>query len=151
MSRPSRPPIGLQLTRAAKTVSRGFDQALSAAGGSLPEWLILLSLKQRQHETQGDLADAVGIEGPTLTHHLNRMENDGLVTRTREPHNRRIHRVELTPRGEKRFEKLVGAAAAYDRQLRHQLTKQDAEQLAELLERLQMNAQAAHSPSERGS
>ena len=37
MSRPPRPPVGLQLTRAAKTVGRGFDVALSGAGGSLPE------------------------------------------------------------------------------------------------------------------
>jgi MarR family transcriptional regulator for hemolysin len=127
-------------------VSRGFDQALNAAGGSLPEWLILLSLKQQRHGTQGDLADAIGIEGPTLTHHLNRMETDGLVTRTREPHNRRIHRVELTPKGEQRFQDLVGAATTYDHQLRQGLTKLDTEHLSGLLERLQLNAQSDQTP-----
>ena len=28
-----------------------------------------------------ELADAVGITGPTLTHHLNAMESDALITR----------------------------------------------------------------------
>jgi MarR family transcriptional regulator for hemolysin len=34
--RPSQPPIGLLLARTAKAVSRAFDDALTAAGGSLP-------------------------------------------------------------------------------------------------------------------
>ena len=41
-------------------------------------WLVLVSLKRQRHGAQRELADAVGIEGPTLTHHLNRMETAGL-------------------------------------------------------------------------
>ena len=96
MGKPDAEPIGLLLTRTAKAVSRAFDQALTEAGGSLPTWLVLVSLKGGAHGAQRELADAVGIEGPTLTHHLNRMETAGLVTRRRDPENRRAHRVELT-------------------------------------------------------
>ena len=67
-------PIGLLLSRTAKAVSRAFDDALTQAGGSLPDWLVLVSLEGQAHGAQRELADAVGIEGPTLTHHLNRME-----------------------------------------------------------------------------
>jgi len=63
---------------------RAFDAALAGAGGSLPVWLILLSVKVQRHGAQREIAEAVGIEGPTLTHHLNRMENAGLLTRTRD-------------------------------------------------------------------
>src|ERR1700726_4966703 len=101
--RPARTPIGLQLARSAKAVSRAFDDALAEAGGSLPVWLILVSLKGQAHGAQRQLAEAVGIEGPTLTHHLNRMENAGLVTRRRDPANRRVHQVELTDAGEAAF------------------------------------------------
>src|ERR1035437_4963471 len=45
MPPPARPPIGLQLTRTARSVSRAFDDALAEAGGSLPVWLVLISLK----------------------------------------------------------------------------------------------------------
>ena len=41
-------PIGLQLSRVAKTVSAAFEAALTSAGGSLPTWLILLNLKLNQ-------------------------------------------------------------------------------------------------------
>jgi hypothetical protein len=63
-------PIGLLLARTAKRVSRAFDDALGDAGGSLPQWLILVSLKGRVHGAQRALAEAIGVEGPTLTHHL---------------------------------------------------------------------------------
>ena len=45
MSRPARLPIGLHLAQVAKVVSRAFDDALAGAGGSLPVWLVLISLK----------------------------------------------------------------------------------------------------------
>jgi MarR family transcriptional regulator for hemolysin len=99
-----------------------------------------MSLKGQRHETQGDLADAIGIEGPTLTHHLNRMEEAGLVTRTRETNNRRVHRVELTTAGEKRFLSLIEVVSAFDRQLRRGLSKSDTQRLGNLLETLRINA-----------
>ncbi|MGH3264275.1 MAG: MarR family transcriptional regulator, partial [Trebonia sp.] len=89
MPAPATPPIGLHLARTAKAVSRAFDDALAAAGGSLPSWLILISVKTRALGNQSELADAVGIRGATLTHHLNAMEADGLVRRRRDPANRR--------------------------------------------------------------
>ena len=95
-----RVPIGLRLSQAARTVSRAFDEALEGAGGTLPVWLILLNLKIRKPGNQRELAGAVGIREATLTHHLNAMAARGLVTRTRDPVNRRIQVVELTEAGE---------------------------------------------------
>jgi MarR family transcriptional regulator for hemolysin len=138
-------PIGLQLTRTAKAVSRAFDDALVGAGGSLPTWLVLMSLKAQRHGMQRELAEAVGIEGPTLTHHLNRMESGGLVTRTRDPENRRIHRVALTEEGELAFERLRHAVVAFDRRLRTGLTDDQVRALGELLRQLRVNVDAPNS------
>ena len=60
---------------------RAFDKALEGAGGTLPVWLILLNLKIHRPGTQRDLAEKVGIREATLTHHLNAMDADGLITR----------------------------------------------------------------------
>src|SRR5215212_9705212 len=100
-------PIGRLLTRTAKTLSRSFDATLAERGGSLPTWLVLLSLTGEQHVSQRSIAAEIGVEGPTLTHHLNRMEADGLVTRVRDPQNRRAHQVELTARGRGVFDRLL--------------------------------------------
>jgi MarR family transcriptional regulator, transcriptional regulator for hemolysin len=139
MSAPAHLPVGLQLARAAKAVSRAFDDALAQAGGSLPVWLVLISVKSRQAASQRELAAAAGIQGATLTHHLNAMESAGLVTRRRDPENRRTHLVELTPAGDALFLRLRDAAMAFDQQLRSGLSGRDIDQLEQLLTRLRGN------------
>ena len=139
MPKPERPPIGLQLARAAKSVSRAFDDALAEAGGSLPVWLVLISLKSRPLGNQRELADAVGIREATLTHHLNAMDAQGLVTRRRDPANRRVHLVELTDAGEAAFERLRGAAGAFDKKLRAGFSDDEVAELETLLSRLAAN------------
>ena len=140
MPRPSRTPIGLHLAQVAKVVNRAFDDALARAGGSLPVWLVLIALKSRQTANQRQLAYAVGIQGPTLTHHLNAMESAGLLTRRRDPENRRVHLVELTTAGDQLFLRLREAAMSFDRRLRAGLSDDDTTQLEQLLDRLRANA-----------
>ncbi len=138
--RPARKPIGLQLAQAARIVSRAFDEALAAADGSLPVWLVLLNIKARSLGNQRELADAVGIREATLTHHLNGMEESGLITRRRDPVNRRIHVVELTEAGEEAFLRLRDAAMAFDRKLRRGISDQELADLDDVMARLAANA-----------
>jgi MarR family transcriptional regulator for hemolysin len=143
MTRPARQPLGLRLTRVSRIVSRAFDDALAGAGGSLPVWLILISLKSGQLASQRELADAVGVKGATLTHHLDAMESAGLVTRQRDPENRRLHLVRLTPAGDALFFRLRDAAAAFDERLRTGLSEHEVSQLETLLARLRDNVAAS--------
>jgi MarR family transcriptional regulator, transcriptional regulator for hemolysin len=135
-------PIGLRLTQVSRAVSRAFDDALAAAGGSLPMWLVLLNLKTRSLGNQRELAEAMGISEATLTHHLNAMETGGLVTRRRDPANRRVHVVALTEDGEQAFLRLREAAIAFDRQLRRDISDADASALSDVLGRLAANVGA---------
>src|SRR6201987_5599661 len=132
-------PIGLRLNQAARAVGRAFDDALVAAGGTLPVWLILLNLKIRRPGTQRELAEAVGIREATLTHHLNAMDEQGLITRRRDPANRRVHLVELTEAGEAAFHRMRGAATAFDERLRSGLSGDEVACLESLLSRLEAN------------
>ncbi len=136
MPQPSVEPIGLHLARVAKAASRAFDDVLAQAGGSLPAWLVLISVKSRQAASQRELAEAAGIQGATLTHHLNAMESAGLVTRRRDPVNRRNHVVELTEAGEELFQRQLTAALAFDQRLRAGLSDGELAQLRDLLDRL---------------
>ena len=139
MPKPARTPLGLHLTRTARTVSRAFDDALAQAGGSIPVWLVLISLKSQQLRNQRELAEAVGIREATLTHHLNAMDEQGLITRRRDPANRRVHLVELTEAGEAAFERLRGAAGAFDKKLRAGFGDDEVAELEALLSRLAAN------------
>jgi MarR family transcriptional regulator, transcriptional regulator for hemolysin len=133
-------PIGLRLNQTARTVGRAFEEALGDAGGTLPTWLILLNLKIRKPGNQRELAEAVGIREATLTHHLNALDARGLITRTRDAANRRIHVVALTEAGEAAFTRLAQAAAAFDARLRAGLDDADLDRLGDLLGRLAANA-----------
>ena len=146
MPPPTGPPIGLHLTRTASVLSRAFDDALAAAGGSRPIWLILLALKTQRLANQRKLAEAVGVQGATLTHHLNAMEADGLVTRRTDPTNRRVHLVELTSHGDALFHRLRAAAVGFDQRLRAGLTDSDVTSLARLLDRLRDNVAQRRKP-----
>lgn len=146
MPPPDVEPLGLLLARTAKSVSRAFDEALAAAGGSRPMWLILLALKQRRWETQAELARAVGVKGPTLTHHLDGMVERGLVTRQRDPDNRRVQVVEMTPSGDDVFNRLRAGAVRHDRRLHDAFDDREIEQLRSLLARLGAAVDAGPTP-----
>jgi len=135
-------PVGLQLAQTARAVERAFDDALGEAGGTLPVWLILLNLKIGKPANQRELAEAVGVREATLTHHLNAMDARGLVTRTRDAANRRIHVVALTEAGEAAFERLRDTAIAFDARLRAGLADADLATLGALLGRLAGNVGA---------
>jgi MarR family transcriptional regulator for hemolysin len=125
--------------RVAKLLNRAFEDELAAAGGSLPTWLILVSLKSGRPETQRELAKAVGIQGATMTHHLDALERTGLVTRTRDPSNRRVQRVELTDEGEATFDRLRKVAMKFDQRLRSGLSEDELEQVGQALDKLAKN------------
>ena len=139
MPRPTQTPIGMELAGVARDVGRAFDAALARAGGSRPMWLVLLSLKSRPTANQRELAAAVGIQDATLTHHLNGMEADGLLTRRRDPANRRVHLVELTEAGDAAFRRLRTVAQHYDTRLRTGFSDTELETLRGLLGKLRDN------------
>ena len=140
--RPDRPPTGLQLATTAKTVGRAFNDALAEAGGSPPVWLVLNSLKSEQRRTQLDLARAVGIEGPTLTRHLDGLEEAGLVERRRDTGDRRAVRVELTPEGERLHAELRKTVVAFNKRLTAGFDEQELSRLQKALVRLQTNVRS---------
>jgi MarR family transcriptional regulator for hemolysin len=123
--RPSGTPVGLQLALTSKLVSRAFNDVLAEAGGSLPVWLVLTSLKQEHRRTQLELARAIGIEGPTLTRHQDSLEASGLVVRHRDTDDRRAVRVELTEAGERLYAALLKDVIAFNKRLTAGLSDQE--------------------------
>lgn len=108
-------PLGILLRRSARLAERAFDRSL---GGGGSRWQILRSLAAGQAETQVALAEAVGLRGATLVHHLDAMEAEGLVIRSRSLENRRLQKVALTTAGQARFQAMLTDVLAFDARLR---------------------------------
>ena len=140
-------PIGLQLAHSAKHVGRAFNDALAEVGGSMPMWFILTNLKGEAWRTQNELAQALRIEGPTLTRHLDGLEEEGLVVRRRDANDRRAVSVELTERGRTKHADLLRAVQAFNRRLLAGLSADEIEELRKLLARLEQNARSGKTPA----
>src|ERR687884_533176 len=97
------PPLGLRLARTAHAVTQAFERAMAEAGGSASAWQVLLLVRSGEWGTQARMAEAMGITGATLTHHLNGLEAQGLVRRWREAGNRRVQRGEAPEAGGRVF------------------------------------------------
>ena len=109
---------------------------MAEAGGSASTWQVLLLVRSQQWGAQSRMAEAMGITGATLTHHLNALERQGLVRRWRDDGNRRVQRVELTDEGIALFDRLRVIAVRHDQRLRANLTDEETETLGELLGKL---------------
>jgi MarR family transcriptional regulator, transcriptional regulator for hemolysin len=137
--RPNGPPLGQMLAATSKMVGGAFNDTLAEHGGSIPIWLILNALKSQPRRTQLDLARAVGIEGPTLTRHLDAIEQAGLVKRRRGAPDRRTVQVELTRAGHTLHGRLLQAVISFNRRLRTGIGSEDEETLRRLLGQLRQN------------
>ena len=129
----SDPGVGDLLLRTARALGRAPDEALTAAGGSTATWQVLRAVRGSDARTQTELAEVVGVRQPTLTHHLDGLERAGLVTRWRDPDNRRVQRVLLTAAGENLFVRLRRAARAFEGALTADLEDDDVAVLRRLL------------------
>ncbi len=140
-------PIGVLMTNVSRDVNRAFDSTLEAVGGSRSSWLVLMALKRGPLRNQREIAAMVGVEGATLSHHLNGMEAAGLVVRRRDPGNRRMHLVDITPAGEDAFLRMLGTVVAFDRTLRSGIAEQDLAVVEDTLRRLRANIMAGPGPA----
>jgi MarR family transcriptional regulator, transcriptional regulator for hemolysin len=140
-------PVGMLVAQAGKALDRAFDDALSIAGGSRPTWLILLAVKTGAGGAQASIAARVGITGPTLVHHLDRLDAAGLISRRRDPANRRLQAITLSAAGEAMFDQLRSAAVAFDRRLRNGIGEDELATLRRVLPRMQHNVTTTPVPA----
>ena len=134
---PLLPPIGVRLARTARVATQAFERAMAEAGSTASAWQVLVLVRSQRWGAQSEMAEAMGISGATLTHHLNALEDQGLVRRWRESSNRRVQHVELTDAGIELFDRLRKVATRHDQRLRAQLSDEETARLAELLDKLQ--------------
>lgn len=89
----------LLLTTAARLVQRRLDDALAPLGLTRAGVIALQAVAPRPMN-QEQLAAVIHVQSQTLGRVLARLDSRGLVTRKRNPHDRRQFQVEITAAGE---------------------------------------------------
>jgi MarR family transcriptional regulator for hemolysin len=132
--RPHHELLGRQLGRTGKLSQKWFDARLAEAGGDLTTWIVLNNIADEP--SQKELAAHMWIEPATLVAHLDRLERDGVVERRRDPDDRRVIRVVVTPAGAQLHARLQQVAIACDAEMRALLPAKDQQVLERSLARL---------------
>lgn len=132
-----------------------FDALAQEIGLPRPHWRVLLALADRQGSSQAALAAALAIEQITLTRHLDQLEAASLVERRRDPSDRRIRRLFLSPNAAPLLERMRALLARLDRDALEALDASDKAALHGLLEAIharlvaQPNSESAPAPPGR--
>ena len=133
-------PLVRQLVFTAKVMRDAFEDALAAAGGSMGTWVVLSAISsEASFINQSVLATKVQLEGATITHHVDRLEQAGLVARRPDPNDRRARHLELTVAGEKLHGKLMTAAKEFETHALAGLSAPQRAALREILDRVRGN------------
>ncbi|MEH6364839.1 MULTISPECIES: MarR family transcriptional regulator [Pseudomonas] len=110
--------FAMQVAQLSRSWRAELDRRLAGLGLSQARWLVLLHLARFDElPTQRQLAQSVGVEGPTLARLLDGLEAQGLVSRQAVPEDRRAKKIALSPQAQP----LITEIEAISTQLRLEL------------------------------
>lgn len=96
------------LYSASHAFNRFYKPLLDALGLTYPQYLVMVTLWERDDRTVGEISERILLESNTLTPLLKRLEAAGLIERRRSKEDERQVRVLLTDKGKSLVEKARG-------------------------------------------
>lgn len=117
-------------------VSRRIEAALGPDGPTLEQWRVLALLADGTGRPMTEIAGHAMVPAPTLTRIVDRLVDRALVYRRADETDRRRVLVFLSEHGHRTYAQLAPAVAGVADALVGELGAQDADRLAQLLERV---------------
>jgi DNA-binding MarR family transcriptional regulator len=127
---------GFLLKRLGFSIKEKTMEAFEAQGANPYQHGVLCKLAESQAETQAQIADALGYDRSWLVGLLDELEEDGLIERKPDPHDRRRNIVTLKPEGKERLLELRGLSKQVEHEFFAPLTADELSQLHTLLQKL---------------
>ncbi|MEV1025562.1 MarR family transcriptional regulator [Streptomyces sp. NPDC050264] len=127
------------LGRLNRRMNVAYGRQTSEIGISNADWEVLKALVLSGSPYRmgpGDLAKRLGLTPAAMTHRIDRMVQEGLVTRDRDEKNRVRVIVELTPQGREKWLSAMRLASVFEEELLQDLTSVERGLLGEVLTRL---------------
>jgi len=115
---------------AADALSADFELSHASA------WPIVMISRLGDGARPGQVADAVGIEPPSLVRIIDQLVNAGLVLRQDDPSDRRAKTLSLTAAGKRMAERLEKALVPFRRELFKDMPQADVEATVRVLMKL---------------
>lgn len=100
------------LYSAGHAFTRLYKPLLDPLGLTYPQFLVMVTLWEKDDRTVSEIGDTLLLESSTLTPLLKRLETAGMVRRTRDREDERVVRIQLTEKGAALKQKAVGIPQA---------------------------------------
>jgi len=143
----NRDTLALEIVETARALRRAFDRRATEIGVTRAQWQVLSKLSRNPGLKQVELADLLEIEPITLCRHIDRLEEAELVTRRRDPNDRRAWRLELTPKAAPTVENLKSLASHFATDAFGPLSDAEASALSATLADVRENLVRSADPS----
>src|SRR5215208_2438583 len=129
-------PYGLLLARLGQESTARFRRSLRPLNVGAQQFIVPKQLQVLGSCSQGELADALGIDYSNLASVTGQLYGRGLIERHRDPADRRRYVVQLTPEGEQLLADADNAIQAGEEDMLNSLEDTEREQLWDLLRRM---------------
>ncbi len=133
--------IGYFLSLNHRRIKPLMDDRLRGKGVSYGMWFFLRSLWEEDDITQSELSARLSVSQPTTLAALRKLEQQGLITLTKDTEDKRSIRVALTKKGRALKEELLPQVEEINHMLLKGMKKKDIAELLRLLEIIGHNAQ----------
>lgn len=141
-SRSTAADVNLALTRAARSLRTAAGAQLADLDLHPGQDTLLLEVSRQDGISQAALADELGVEPPTVTKMVQRLEAAGIIRRRADAHDRRRIRVHLTAKGKRLAPRVEAMRSELGKRASRGLTRADRATLAELLAKVNDNLDA---------
>ena len=131
--------LPFEIGETAHALRKAFDRLAVGLGVTRTQWKVLFKLTRKPGLRQVELADLLEIEPITLCRIVDRLEEAGLVERTRDPSDRRAWRLHVTAGAQPLVEKLKGIGAELVDEAFADIDPRDIEITRRVLERVRDN------------
>jgi MarR family transcriptional regulator for hemolysin len=132
--------IGFIVNRSAKMFVRALDTELrERVGVTFGQWKVIVMLVNENGSTQKEIADRLGLEGPTLIPIIDKMEEEGLVVRKVDSADRRNNRIYRTQKADELWDRMIECALKIREVSLRGIPKQDIDVTRKVLEKVSQN------------
>jgi DNA-binding MarR family transcriptional regulator len=132
--------LPFEIGETAHALRKAFDRLAVGLGVTRAQWKVLFKLTRTPGLRQVELADMLDLEPITLCRIVDRLEEAGLVERTRDPEDRRAWRLHVTAQAQPLIDKLQAIGSKLVEQAFAGIDPKDIENAREVLARVRDNA-----------
>jgi len=109
--------FAMELARVGRRWRTGLDARVKHLGLTQARWIALLHLRRSGAMSQRNLAEQIGVEGPTLVRLLDALEQRGLIERVDSDDDRRVKKIHLAESAKPLIEEITRISDAFREEL----------------------------------